>query len=39
MGTIADTPPEQPPDPPSWFEAYEQVLEPLLDARSLIALL
>jgi hypothetical protein len=39
MVTTDGTPPEQPPDPPSWFEAYEQVLEPLLNARSLIALL
>ncbi|HWI34467.1 MAG TPA: class I SAM-dependent methyltransferase [Lapillicoccus sp.] len=35
MATTDDTPPE----PPSWFEASAQVLEPLLNARSLIALL
>ena len=35
MVTADDTPPE----PPSWFEASDQVLEPLLNARSLIALL
>ena len=39
MGTTDDTLPEPPPDPSSWFEAHGQVLEPLLNARSLIALL
>jgi hypothetical protein len=35
MVTTDDTPPEQ----SSWFEVAEQVLQPLLNARSLIALL
>lgn len=39
MVTTDDTPPEGPADPPSSFEACQQVLEPLLNARSLIALL
>jgi hypothetical protein len=39
MVTTDGTPPEQPPDPPSWFEAYERLVEPLLNARSLTALL